>query len=116
MTHSSTSRLSNSTLHLALCLMALIWFSSCVKLSRDIQPPPVWEQGTEVRLEQSRINLNTASSADLEKLPGIGKGIAARIIEHREKFGPFRRAEHLLLVRGVSERRFREARLFIRVE
>ncbi|MDQ3134697.1 MAG: helix-hairpin-helix domain-containing protein [Acidobacteriota bacterium] len=104
------------TPHLALCLMALIWFSSCVKLSRDIQPPPVWERGSEVRPEQSRINLNKASSEDLEKLPGIGKGIAARIIEHREKFGPFRRAEHLLLVRGVSERRFREARPFIRVE
>src|ERR1700731_2216860 len=32
------------------------------------------------------INLNTASEKELETLPGIGKGLAERIVEHREKF------------------------------
>jgi competence ComEA-like helix-hairpin-helix protein len=63
-----------------------------------------------------RININTAPAAELEKLPGIGKGLAARIIEHRERFGPFRRTEHLIIMRGISDRRFRALRDMITVE
>jgi len=63
-----------------------------------------------------RINLNTASARELEKLPGIGRALAARIIEHREKYGPFRRPEHLIIVRGISDRRFRALRDLITVE
>lgn len=62
------------------------------------------------------ININTASEQELEKLPGIGKGLAERIIEHREKYGPFRRAEHLIIVRGISDKRFRALRELITVE
>lgn len=54
-----------------------------------------------------RININTASAKDLETLPSIGKGLAARIVEHREKNGSFRLPEHLIMVRGISDRRFR---------
>jgi competence protein ComEA len=52
------------------------------------------------------ININTATAADLERLPGIGRGTADAIVEHRQQNGPFRRVEHLMLIRGVSERRF----------
>jgi competence protein ComEA len=62
-----------------------------------------------------RININTASEQELEKLPGIGKGLAERIIEHREKYGPFRRAERLIIVRGISDKRFRALRELITV-
>jgi competence ComEA-like helix-hairpin-helix protein len=64
----------------------------------------------------SRININTASASELEKLPGIGKGLAERIIEHREKFGPFRRPEHLIIVRGISDKRFRALQNLITIE
>jgi len=62
------------------------------------------------------ININTASVRELEKLPGIGVGLAERIVTHREQYGPFRRAEHLMLVRGISDRRFRELRPMIIAE
>ncbi|MCP9494302.1 MAG: helix-hairpin-helix domain-containing protein [Pyrinomonadaceae bacterium MAG19_C2-C3] len=62
------------------------------------------------------ININDAPSQDLERLPGIGKSLAARIIEHRERHGRFRRVEHLILIRGISERRFRDLRPYIKVE
>jgi competence ComEA-like helix-hairpin-helix protein len=62
------------------------------------------------------ININTAPVGELEKLPGIGKGLATRIIEHREKWGAFRRPEHLIAVRGISDRRFRALRDLITVE
>src|SRR5437867_8056662 len=63
-----------------------------------------------------RININNASAEELEKLPGIGKALAERIIEHREKYGAFRRAEHLIIVRGISDRKFRALRDLITVE
>jgi competence protein ComEA len=63
-----------------------------------------------------RINLNTASADELENLPGIGKGLAARIIEHREKYGPFRKPAHLIIVRGISDKRFHALQDLITVE
>jgi competence protein ComEA len=63
-----------------------------------------------------RININTAPIGELEKLPGIGQGLAERIVEHRERFGPFRRTEHLIIVRGISDRRFRVLQNMITVE
>lgn len=62
------------------------------------------------------ININTAAAGELEKLPGIGKGLAQRIIDHRERFGPFRRPEHLIIVRGISDKRFRALRDLVTVE
>jgi competence ComEA-like helix-hairpin-helix protein len=64
----------------------------------------------------TRVNINTASAKELEKLPGIGRGFAQRIVEHREKYGPFRRPEHLIMVRGISDKRFRALRDLVTVE
>ncbi|HUF24275.1 MAG TPA: helix-hairpin-helix domain-containing protein [Vicinamibacterales bacterium] len=52
------------------------------------------------------VNLNTATAADLEKLPGIGPATAARIIEYRQKNGPFKKVEELMNVRGIGEKSF----------
>ena len=54
------------------------------------------------------INLNTADAAQLETLPGIGPGLAARILEYRRKQGPFKRPQDLIIVRGFSARRYRQ--------
>jgi competence protein ComEA len=62
------------------------------------------------------VNINTASPKELEVLPGIGAGLALRIVEHRERYGKFRRPEHILMVRGLSDRRFREMRPMIVAE
>ena len=52
------------------------------------------------------VNLNTASVSDLEGLPGIGAKTAARIVEYRQKNGPFKKVEELMNVRGVGEKNF----------
>jgi competence protein ComEA len=52
------------------------------------------------------ININTASPAELEALPGIGAKTAARIVEYRQKNGPFKKVEELMNVRGVGEKNF----------
>lgn len=62
------------------------------------------------------VNINIATPAELETLPGIGGSRAAKIIEYREKYGPFRRAEHLMLVDGISETLFRKIQDRIRTE
>lgn len=43
-----------------------------------------------------QVNLNTASAAELEKLPGVGPAMAARILEYRQKNGAFKKTEDIL--------------------
>jgi competence ComEA-like helix-hairpin-helix protein len=67
-------------------------------------------------VSESAININTASAAELEKLPHVGAKTAQEIVSHREKFGRFRKPEHLMLVNGISDQRFREIRNLIKTE
>jgi competence protein ComEA len=52
------------------------------------------------------VNINTASAKELEVLPGIGQKTAARIVEFRQKNGPFRKIEELMNVGGIGEKSF----------
>ncbi|HEX6189096.1 MAG TPA: helix-hairpin-helix domain-containing protein [Pyrinomonadaceae bacterium] len=101
-----------------LCLTVVFSTASCAKRSRAITnaPPTSPANYPSAAPTAQRLNLNTAPAKELEALPGIGKGLAERIVEHREKYGPFRRAEHLMMVRGISETRFRALRHLVAVE
>lgn len=59
-------------------------------------------KGTEAPVVTGPININTATEAELESLPHIGPAIAARIIEYREKHGPFARIEDIQNVQGIG--------------
>lgn len=48
------------------------------------------------------VNINSAGSAELESLPGIGPALAGRIIAHREANGPFSAVEDLDAVSGIG--------------
>ena len=56
------------------------------------------------------INLNTATVADFERLPGIGAKVAARIVDYRTKKGPFKKMEELMNVQGIGEKSFLKLR------
>ena len=120
MMHGRQLRDRRASLPLYLACALMVSATSCVKLPRhaaqlsEQASPPVVSQAE--ANHAPLININTASREDLEKLPGIGKGLAARILAFREQYGGFRRVEHLLMVRGISDRRFRVMRALITAE
>jgi len=52
------------------------------------------------------VDLNSASVADLETLPGVGRATAERIVEYRQKNGAFKKIEELMNVKGIGEKSF----------
>jgi competence protein ComEA len=63
-------------------------------------------QGGTPRPSAQTLNLNSATVQQLESLPGIGPRTAQRIVDYREKNGPFKRVEDLMNVQGIGEKSF----------
>lgn len=61
-----------------------------------------------------KINVNTATAQELQKIPGIGPSYAARIIEYRENIGYFSRPEDLLAIKGIGEKRLANMKKYIK--
>ncbi|MBX7265673.1 ComEA family DNA-binding protein [Micromonospora sp. Llam7] len=62
-----------------------------------------------------RINLNTATPAQLEALPGVGPVLAQRIIEHRDRHGGFRSVGDLRQVNGIGDARYEQLKDLVTV-
>lgn len=63
----------------------------------------------------SLLNINNATSRQLEELPGIGSVLAERIIEYRERNGVFRNIEEIKDVPGIGEKKFEAIKELITV-
>ncbi|MEP6742910.1 MAG: helix-hairpin-helix domain-containing protein [bacterium] len=87
--------------------------SGCARMSRSTNAKRADLSETNAPLH---INVNTASAKELEELPGIGPVIAERIVAYREQNGRFKRREELMMVSGVSEKKYEEIRSMILVE
>jgi competence protein ComEA len=61
------------------------------------------------------VNLNTATAAQLDALPGVGASTAQRIVEYRQKNGPFKKIEELMNVKGIGEKSFLKLKPLITV-
>lgn len=55
-----------------------------------------------------RMDLNTASEQELQRLPRIGPRLAERIVAYREMYGPFARPAHVVRVRGIGPKTFEQ--------
>ncbi len=63
--------------------------------------------------EGKAVNVNTATVAEFQLLPRIGPAVAARIVEQREKNGPFKSLDDLLLVRGIGEASYEQLKPYL---
>lgn len=60
-----------------------------------------------------RVNINTAGSAELDRLPGVGPSTAAKIIDYRKAAGGFARPEDLMNVPGIGEKKFADMKPYV---
>ncbi|HLN32306.1 MAG TPA: helix-hairpin-helix domain-containing protein [Gemmataceae bacterium] len=63
-----------------------------------------------------RIDLNQAGRAELLQIPGIGNGLAERIVEYRQEHGIFRNVNELTGVKGIGPTTIETVRPWVRVE
>ena len=61
------------------------------------------------------ININRASKEELKTIPGIGDGIATRIIDYRTQNGSFNTVEDIMKVSGIKEKLFSKIKNHITV-
>jgi competence ComEA-like helix-hairpin-helix protein len=65
------------------------------------------------KLPSHPIDLNTATVEQLEELPGIGPVTAKKIVEFREKSGPFRKVEDLLAIPRITKAKLEKLRPYV---
>lgn len=65
---------------------------------------------------KSTININLATQAELELLPGIGPALAGRIIDYRTQHGPFKQPSDLDNVKGIGEKTLAKLLPLVRVK
>lgn len=83
---------------------------SPVRSSAEAAPAPV--SGPKQAVS---VNVNTASAAELEAVPGIGPTMARAIVEQRAKKGPFKKLEELTSVSGIGPKTLEKLRPYLKV-
>ena len=62
-----------------------------------------------------KVNINTATASQLTELPGVGEKLAARIVEFRQKQGPFKSTQELMNVKGIGEKNLQKLQQYLTV-
>ena len=74
----------------------------------------LFAESAEEKGPAKKVNINTASEAELAYLPRLGAKVAVRIVEHRKQ-KPFARPEDLMEVKGIGEKMFLSLKPYIAV-
>ncbi|MDH7490211.1 MAG: ComEA family DNA-binding protein [Anaerolineae bacterium] len=102
--------------------LSLVNLAALVSNGQQVHIPRVGEkvsqksQATAIPTPSGPLNLNTATAAELEQLPGIGPALAARIVQYRQEHGPFRTVDALLLVSGIGPSTLNRIRSLVTVD
>ena len=89
---------------LATSLLACLLILSCAAAVLAKKKPPTHP-----------INLNSASSAELQQVPGIGPSTADKILEMRKSYGAFKSVDDLLAIKGIGPKRLEKMRKYLTV-
>ncbi len=85
----------------ALALIFAVVLHTCSASLANKKPPP------------APVNLNTATSAQLQQVPGIGPSTADKIVQMRKSYGPFKSVNDLLAVRGIGPKKLEKMRKYL---
>ncbi len=86
-------------------------------MGEAVTPAPVTSgQEQSAARPGAKLNINLATAAELEALPGIGPALAEAIVRQREAMGGFKAVEDLLEVPGIGEAKFNDIRDLVTVE
>lgn len=61
---------------------------------------------SQINNQINKININSASVEELDKLPGVGESTANKIIKHREEIGIFKSVEEIKNVNGIGDKKY----------
>lgn len=77
---------------------------------------PRGSSGKLSRPGEGAVNINTASTEELQRLPGVGPSTAAKILAYRKEAGRFTAPDQLMEVSGIGEKKFAAMQPFVRVK
>jgi len=80
-------------LRIYLLILAVVWCSVSAPSFAKKKPP------------LHPVNLNSASAAELEQVPGIGPSTAEKILKMRKSYGAFKSVDDLLAIKGIGKKR-----------
>src|SRR5215831_8766687 len=89
---------------LRILLSFCVIFALCATTTASKKKPPV-----------KPININTATSEELQQVPGIGPATAQKILQMRKSYGPFKSVDDLLAIRGLGQKRLDKMRKYLTV-
>jgi comEA protein len=88
--------------------IALVWLFTVLALadaaSATTKKPPL-----------KPVNLNSATSDELQEVPGIGPATADKILQMRKSYGPFKSVDDLVAIRGIGKKRLDKMRKYLTI-
>ncbi len=109
----------HSRITTALCTLALA-LTGLLAPTLALAAPPADDEDTTaevVKVEglDGQVNINTASQAELELLPGVGPSIASKMIAYRSEH-PFEQLNHVMRIKGIGKKTYAKIKPFMKLE
>jgi comEA protein len=83
---------------------------------REVNFPSQAQFSSHQESKEMKININQATAAQLQLLPGVGPVLSERIIKYRESQGRFEKIEDLMQVQGIGPKTFQQVKDLLSVD
>ena len=85
------------------CFFITLLLFTVVSTATTKKPPP------------KPVNINAATSEELQQVPGIGPATAEKILQMRKSYGAFKSVDDLLAIKGIGKKRLDKMRKYLTV-